>query len=83
LPPGKKFESKRGLHPHGPQGKSCIGHRERPRRHTHWINRSTGGNPEARTKAEENFKTMIALRRIGDPKEAGEVIAWLCSDAAS
>lgn len=40
-------------------------------------------NPEARTKAEENFKAMTALRRIGDPKEAGEVIAWLCSDAAS
>jgi len=26
---------------------------------------------------------MIALGRIGDPKEAAEVIAWLCSDAAS
>jgi glucose 1-dehydrogenase len=60
-----------------------MDHRERPRRPTYWINRSTAGNPGARTKAEENFKTMIALRRIGDPKEAGEVIAWLCSDAAS
>jgi NAD(P)-dependent dehydrogenase (short-subunit alcohol dehydrogenase family) len=29
------------------------------------------------------FKAMIALGRIGDPREAGEVIAWLCSDAAS
>jgi NAD(P)-dependent dehydrogenase (short-subunit alcohol dehydrogenase family) len=47
------------------------------------INRSTDGNPEARKKAEESFKAMIALGRIGDPKEAGEVIAWLCSDAAS
>jgi len=47
------------------------------------INRSTGGNPDARKKAEESFKAMIALGRIGDPKEAGEVIAWLCSDAAS
>jgi NAD(P)-dependent dehydrogenase (short-subunit alcohol dehydrogenase family) len=47
------------------------------------INRSTGGIPEARKKAEESFKAMIALGRIGDPKEAGEVIARLCSDAAS
>jgi NAD(P)-dependent dehydrogenase (short-subunit alcohol dehydrogenase family) len=47
------------------------------------INRSTGGNPEARKKAEESFKAMIALGRIGDPTEAGEVIAWLCSDSAS
>jgi NAD(P)-dependent dehydrogenase (short-subunit alcohol dehydrogenase family) len=47
------------------------------------LNRSTGGDPEARKKAEEMFKAMIALGRIGDPREAGEVIAWLCSDAAS
>jgi NAD(P)-dependent dehydrogenase (short-subunit alcohol dehydrogenase family) len=47
------------------------------------FDRSTGGNPEARKKAEEAFKAMVALGRIGDPREAGEVIAWLCSDAAS
>jgi NAD(P)-dependent dehydrogenase (short-subunit alcohol dehydrogenase family) len=45
--------------------------------------RSTGGNPEARKKAEEGFRAMVALGRIGDPREAGEVIAWLCSDSAS
>jgi NAD(P)-dependent dehydrogenase (short-subunit alcohol dehydrogenase family) len=47
------------------------------------IDRSSGGNPEARTKVVESFNAMIALGRIGDPQEAGEVIAWLCSDAAS
>ena len=47
------------------------------------INKSTGGNPEAREKALENFKSMIAAGRIGNPEEAGQVIAWLCSDAAS
>ena len=47
------------------------------------INKSTGGNPEAREKAVDNFKSMIAAGRIGNPEEAGQVIAWLCSDAAS
>jgi NAD(P)-dependent dehydrogenase (short-subunit alcohol dehydrogenase family) len=47
------------------------------------FNRSTGGDPEARKKAEDNFRAITALGRIGDPREAGEVIAWLCSDAAS
>jgi NAD(P)-dependent dehydrogenase (short-subunit alcohol dehydrogenase family) len=47
------------------------------------LNRSTGGNLEARKRAEEAFKTMVALGRFGDPREAGEVIAWLCSDEAS
>jgi NAD(P)-dependent dehydrogenase (short-subunit alcohol dehydrogenase family) len=28
-------------------------------------------------------EALVQLRRIGDPKEAGELIAWLCSDAAS
>jgi len=47
------------------------------------ITRSTGGNPEARQKAVENFKAMMALGRIGRPHEAAAAIAWLCSDAAS
>ena len=47
------------------------------------IDKSTGGNPEARKMAVANFNSMIAAGRIGNPLEAGEVIAWLCSDAAS
>jgi NAD(P)-dependent dehydrogenase (short-subunit alcohol dehydrogenase family) len=47
------------------------------------IDKSTGGNPEARQKALANFNSMTAAGRIGNPLEAGEVIAWLCSDAAS
>ena len=47
------------------------------------IDKSTGGNAEAREKAVASFKAMIAAGRIGNPLEAGEVIAWLCSDAAS
>lgn len=47
------------------------------------IDRASGGNPEARAKAEEGFKALMASGRIGDPMEAGEAIVWLCSDAAS
>jgi NAD(P)-dependent dehydrogenase (short-subunit alcohol dehydrogenase family) len=47
------------------------------------LDRLSGGNAEIRkTMVEETNKT-IAASRIGDPMEAGEVIAWLCSDAAS
>jgi NAD(P)-dependent dehydrogenase (short-subunit alcohol dehydrogenase family) len=47
------------------------------------IDKSTGGDPEAREKAVASFKAMVAAGRIGNPLEAGEVIGWLCSDAAS
>jgi len=47
------------------------------------MDRASGGNPEARAKAEEGFKAFLATGRIGDPLEAAEAIVWLCSDAAS
>lgn len=42
-----------------------------------------GGKPEVREKAIANFNSTIAAGRIGNPLEAGEVIPWLCSGAAS
>jgi NAD(P)-dependent dehydrogenase (short-subunit alcohol dehydrogenase family) len=47
------------------------------------IDRASSGDPEARQKLEKSFKTMVAAGRIGNPDEAAQVIAWLCSDAAS
>lgn len=47
------------------------------------MKRASGGDAEALAKMEEGFKAMIASGRIGDPKEAGEAIVWMCSDAAS
>ena len=41
---------------------------------------SGGGDARA---VEEAYAAQIPLGRIGDPKEAAEVAAWLCSDAAS
>jgi NAD(P)-dependent dehydrogenase (short-subunit alcohol dehydrogenase family) len=45
--------------------------------------RLAGGNPEKRKTIVKEAIATIAAGRIGDPIEAGEVIAWLCSDAAS
>lgn len=50
---------------------------------SHAMDRMTGGNDEARTAIKEKYVAMIAAGRIGNPAEAGEAIAWLCSDAAS
>jgi NAD(P)-dependent dehydrogenase (short-subunit alcohol dehydrogenase family) len=47
------------------------------------FDRLSGGNAEVRKSMVEEIKKTIAAGRIGDPMEAGEVIAWLCSDAAS
>jgi NAD(P)-dependent dehydrogenase (short-subunit alcohol dehydrogenase family) len=47
------------------------------------IERMVGKTPEARKTIEEKYLGMIALGRIGSPEEAGEAIAWLCSEAAS
>jgi NAD(P)-dependent dehydrogenase (short-subunit alcohol dehydrogenase family) len=43
----------------------------------------SGGNAEVRKGIVDATVATIAAGRIGDPMEAGEVIAWLCSDAAS
>ena len=32
---------------------------------------------------EEGMRDAHALGRLGEPQEVGEVVAWLCSDAAS
>ena len=44
---------------------------------------ASGGDAEARAKAVEGFKAMVAAGRIGNPEEAAEAIVWMCSDAAS
>jgi NAD(P)-dependent dehydrogenase (short-subunit alcohol dehydrogenase family) len=49
----------------------------------HSIERIAGKTLEARKAVEEKYLAMIAAGRIGNPAEAGEAIAWLCSDAAS
>ncbi|MGH9823436.1 MAG: glucose 1-dehydrogenase [Blastocatellia bacterium] len=37
----------------------------------------------ARAQAEEAYKSLIPMGRIGSPKEAANTIVWLCSDEAS
>jgi NAD(P)-dependent dehydrogenase (short-subunit alcohol dehydrogenase family) len=49
----------------------------------HSIERIAGKTLDARKAVEEKYLGMIAAGRIGNPSEAGEAIAWLCSDAAS
>lgn len=38
------------------------------------------GNPR---QAEAGYRSIIPMRRVGEPREAAEVVVWLCSDAAS
>ena len=47
------------------------------------IDRMAGKDADASKAVKEKYAGMIALGRIGNPAEAGEAIAWLCSDAAS
>ena len=47
------------------------------------IERASGGQPEARSAIEEKYEQLVALGRIGDPREAAEAAMWLLSDAAS
>jgi NAD(P)-dependent dehydrogenase (short-subunit alcohol dehydrogenase family) len=42
-----------------------------------------GGTAEGRTKVEEQYSALVAMRRIGRPEEAAAAAVWLCSDAAS
>lgn len=41
------------------------------------------GDAERRKAIEQQFLSMVPLRRIGRPEEAAEAAAWLCSDASS
>ena len=47
------------------------------------MDRVSGGQPEARAAIEEKYKSLVALGRIGEPREAAEAAMWLLSDAAS
>jgi len=38
------------------------------------------GNPR---QAEAGYRSLIPMRRIGEPQEAADTVIWLCSDAAS
>jgi NAD(P)-dependent dehydrogenase (short-subunit alcohol dehydrogenase family) len=47
------------------------------------VERAAGGDAERRKAIEQQFLSVVPLRRIGRPEEAAEVAAWLCSDASS
>ena len=45
--------------------------------------RAGGGAPEGAAAVEGAYTQLIPVGRIGDPREAADVIVWLCSDEAS
>jgi NAD(P)-dependent dehydrogenase (short-subunit alcohol dehydrogenase family) len=47
--------------------------------HTPMMSRLLTGRPEM----EQRFASAEPLKRLGEPAEIGEAVAWLCSDAAS
>jgi NAD(P)-dependent dehydrogenase (short-subunit alcohol dehydrogenase family) len=47
------------------------------------VEQAAGGDAERRKAMEQQFLSMVPLRRIGRPEEAAEAAAWLCSDASS
>ncbi|MGD0817396.1 MAG: glucose 1-dehydrogenase [Methanomassiliicoccales archaeon] len=47
------------------------------------FDREANGDPDVRKSIEDEYIETIPIGRIGNPTEAAEVIAWLCSDAAS
>ena len=47
------------------------------------IEQATGGDAERRKVMEQEFLSLIPLRRISRPQEAAEAAAWLCSDVSS
>jgi NAD(P)-dependent dehydrogenase (short-subunit alcohol dehydrogenase family) len=49
----------------------------------HVFERAGGGTPEGAATVEAAYDQLIPMGRIGDPREAGDVIAWLCSEEAS
>ena len=43
----------------------------------------SAGGPEARPQNVSRYESVIAMRRLGEPREVADVVVWLCSDAAS
>ena len=43
----------------------------------------SAGGPEARDQNVARYEQVIAMRRLGEPREIADVVVWLCSDAAS
>ena len=44
---------------------------------------TAGNNVERRKVMEQQFLSVLPLRRIGRPEEAAEAAVWLCSDGSS
>jgi NAD(P)-dependent dehydrogenase (short-subunit alcohol dehydrogenase family) len=42
-----------------------------------------GATAEGRAAVEQQYSSLVAMRRIGDPEEAAAVALWLCSDDSS
>lgn len=42
-----------------------------------------GGDPEKARLLRAQQEQFIPLARVGDPREAADVVLWLCSDQAS
>jgi len=45
--------------------------------------RFSAGDPQARQSVESRYADLSPLGRIGDPREAANVVVWLCSDSSS
>ena len=43
----------------------------------------SAGGPQARDRNVARYEQVIAMRRLGEPREVADVVVWLCSDAAS
>lgn len=53
-----------------------------PMLNKHW-EQATGGDVERRKAMEQQYLSVLPLRRIGRPEEAAETAVWLYSDASS
>ena len=41
------------------------------------------GSAAQRQDREDRYRSMIAMRRIGEPREIADVVLWLCSPRSS